>query len=127
MTDAPVAVELFCLECRRETVHRVLYRAGELYRIECSVCGRRVDIEPAYDVEPSEPAAGGGRPGERVSREDLQRHYADAFLHRVLSKPRRMTEEMRCDLTAFLLSLPLRVLTKPHRLLEEVLRRPPEA
>ena len=120
--DAPLEVELFCLECRRETVHRVLYRAGELYRVECTECGRRVDIEPVFDVEPSEPAAG-ERPGERISRAELASQYTDAFLRRVLSKPRRMTDEMRADLTAFLLSLPLRILTKPYRLLEEALKK----
>jgi hypothetical protein len=43
------------------------------------------------------------------------------LLDRILTKPHRITEEMRKDLTIFITSLPIRIMTKPIRLARELM------
>ncbi|MDI3257671.1 MAG: bh protein [Kyrpidia sp.] len=93
-----VSVELFCIQCNRETVHTVTYVHGRLHDIVCAVCGSET----------------------RVDKEAVT-HPSDGWLHRILTKPERMTREMKEELTGFLLRLPGRVASKPFRLSKEIL------
>lgn len=89
--------DLFCVHCNADRPHRVVYVGDYLTRVECTVCGKRVEI----------------------NRNRLLKLYAADFLERVLTKPQRMTQEFEGDLRHFVLSLPGRILTKPGRVLGE--------
>ncbi|MDO4288354.1 MAG: bh protein [Eubacterium sp.] len=88
---------LFCVNCDRETPHVVEYEGGQLHRIACEECGMAVQVNQEY----------------------VSAHYKEDFVRRVMSKPGRMTREMEADLSAFIKSLPFRVITKPYRVYRE--------
>ena len=46
--------------------------------------------------------------------------YTTDFIDRVLTKPQRLTEEIKRDLSQFLKSIPIRILTKPYRIAREI-------
>ncbi|MDD2414948.1 MAG: bh protein [Eubacteriaceae bacterium] len=89
---------LFCVNCDKETDHRVEYRNGQIHRVTCTECGMTVQMDQNY----------------------INDHYKDEFIKRVLTKPVRMTREMQKDLNGFLRSLPFRVITKPFRVYQEI-------
>lgn len=90
--------ELFCIHCGRDTPHTVHYVGQQISRISCGECGQTLALDPERMLE----------------------HYASEFVHRLLTKPARMTEELRRDLSRFLISLPVRVVTKPVRVAREL-------
>ena len=98
MTDS-LDARLRCLHCDRETDHSITYVGPYLNRIRCKECGTEIALDRTRAVE----------------------FYASDALERILTKPHRMTEEMRNDLTTFLASLPIRVITKPYRMAREIL------
>jgi len=56
----------------------------------------------------------------RINREKLLETYTADFIDRVLTKPHRITEEIKKDLSHFLKSMPIRILTKPYRVAREI-------
>jgi transcription elongation factor Elf1 len=88
---------LFCMNCDKETEHQIDYHDGQIHRITCKECGMAVQINQEY----------------------VNTHFKEDFVARVMTKPRRMTEEMQQDLNGFLRTLPHRVITKPYRVYKE--------
>ncbi|MGL4283805.1 bh protein [Eubacterium aggregans] len=88
---------LFCLNCDKDTDHKIEYRDGQIHRITCAECGMAIQINQEY----------------------IQAHFKEDFVTRVMSKPGRMTKEMQADLNGFIKSLPYRVITKPYRVYKE--------
>lgn len=62
---------------------------------------------------------GGLRPWTQ-SRSELVAYYTGKALFRLLTKAQRLTHEAEADLAGFARSLPLRLLSKPYRLLKEL-------
>jgi len=91
-------VQLFCLNCNKETEHTMIYKDKYLEDIKCNICGNEI----------------------KVNREKLLETYTADFIDRILTKPHRMTEEINRDLSRFLKSIPIRIITKPYRLAHEV-------
>jgi hypothetical protein len=93
-----VTVELGCLNCVRETQHEIRYVAGLLHRAECLRCGQRWDVS--------------------------HRHLTDRYFRkvpgRILSKPGRLAREARRQPIAFVLGMPVRLVSKPARVVGEV-------
>ena len=89
---------LFCLYCNKETSHTIIYKGRYLEYIRCNICGNAV----------------------RINREKLLETYTADFIDRVLTKPQRLTEEIKRDLSQFLKSIPIRILTKPYRIAREI-------
>lgn len=108
-------VELLCVQCLSLTDHSLTYQNGYLVSLECQQCGRRVEIAPVQ-------LASGSTDVHHISRSHLDQLYHREFLRRILTKPARMEKELQEDLSVFLLTLPLRLLTKPYRLVFEALR-----
>ncbi len=92
-----IRTTLFCLHCDKETLHTITYSGRYLHRIKCEKC----ETEIALD------------------RRRILETYAADTVHNILTKPHRLTEEMRKDLTAFITSLPIRIMTKPIRIAKE--------
>lgn len=89
---------LYCLYCKKETEHTIVYEGDMIKKIKCDECGTELEID----------------------KEKAKKSYTEDFINRIFTKPQRMTEELQQDLTTFLLSLPIRIVTKPYRVLEEV-------
>ncbi len=94
-----IDTELFCLHCDRETSHTIVYMQKYIHRIVCNECGTEIAID----------------------RKKIIETYTSDVIDRVLTKPRRITEEMRKDLTVFITSLPIRIITKPIKMAKEIM------
>ena len=96
-----IETNLFCLHCQKEVLHKIFYFGVALKAIQCSVCGTeiRFDRKRILEVESLE------------------------FVDRLFTKPKRLTEELRRDLTAFLSTMPIRIATKPYRLAKEIVKK----
>lgn len=92
-----IQTDLFCLHCEKETLHTISYSGRYLHRIKCEQCGTEIALD----------------------RKRILETYTAETLDRILTKPHRVTEEMRKDLTHFITSLPIRIMTKPIRLAKE--------
>ncbi|HET7657910.1 MAG TPA: bh protein [Bacillales bacterium] len=88
---------LFCIHCDEETEHKVTYLNNEIARIECEQCRHIIKLD--VDI--------------------LREFYKEVFEH-VVTKPSRMTEEYKKDLSHFLFSMPVRVVTKPYRMMNYI-------
>lgn len=88
---------LTCLRCQKDTLHGVFYQGDVIRTIRCQECG----LEVSFD------------------QTKLLALYGEDLLKRVLTKPRRLTEEYQKDLFAFFSSIPFRIVTKPYRMLKE--------
>ncbi|BER92495.1 MAG: hypothetical protein PWP60_1171 [Candidatus Atribacteria bacterium] len=98
MDGEKLTTSLYCLQCQEEVEHEIIYRAGIVQSIICKKCG----LEIGFD------------------KKKLLALYGEELVERVLTKPRRLSEEYEKDLTEFLKNLPLRILTKPYRMLKEL-------
>lgn len=114
MPKSIVSVELFCVQCNEFTEHIVTYKGERMESVKCQQCER--EIVMWYD-KPFQPLSDHG---QHVYHHNLRKLYSRRFLDRILTKPRRMEEELASDLSVFLVTLPLRIITKPVRLLQEV-------
>ncbi|MDI3534609.1 MAG: hypothetical protein PWQ82_974 [Thermosediminibacterales bacterium] len=90
--------ELFCLDCDKETVHEVTYVGNYLKCIRCSECGRTTSI----------------------NRQKLLKHFTADVIERLITKPHRITEELRNDMQRCIHTLPARIITKPFRAMKEI-------
>lgn len=90
--------ELFCIKCDKETVHEITYVGERLKSIRCSECGRTTTID----------------------RKELVKYFTIDMIDRVISKPHRVTEELRNDLQHCIKTLPARIITKPFRTINEI-------
>ncbi|MPW24746.1 bh protein [Alkalibaculum sp. M08DMB] len=97
MPNSNMDAYLFCIHCDKETNHKIHYKNNQINQIKCTNCGVEVKIDQDY----------------------VQKHFKEEFIHRVFTKPVRMTKEMEKDLTGFLRSLPYRVVSKPFRVYKE--------
>ncbi|MFZ7121480.1 MAG: bh protein [Eubacteriaceae bacterium] len=97
MPNSHMDAYLYCIHCNEETNHTIQYKNNHINQIRCKKCGIEVKIDQDY----------------------VQKHFKEEFIHRVLTKPVRITKEMEKDLTGFLKSFPYRVVTKPFRVYKE--------
>ena len=97
--------KLYCLHCHTETPHTLTYAghplSGDSYlrKIKCEDCKTVIELD-------------------RIKILEL---YGKQVVKRVLTKPSRLTKEIRDDLTNFIKSLPIRIITKPYRTAKEIL------
>lgn len=98
-----ISTELLCLACNKSTIHTFDYLDEDIKMITCSTCG--LSYELIIEINLS--------------------HYPKQLLHRLLTKPGRVLNETRSDLAGFAHTFPLRVVTKPYRLLSELVSEGP--
>ena len=96
-----IETKLYCLHCQKEAPHRISYFGVALKSIQCRVCGTEIKFDRKRILEV----------------ESLE------FVDRLFTKPKRLTEELRRDLTAFLSTMPIRIATKPYRLAKEIVKK----
>lgn len=97
-TTKRIQCDFYCNGCQKEGTHELVYSNNVLIYAECANCGRVVPF----------------------SEETLLTIYAKEMVQRILTKPQRLGQELKRDLRHAILSLPVRVITKPYRLVKEV-------
>lgn len=91
--------ELFCLHCGQERLHVITYVGDQLRRVRCQECGTQIEMD----------------------RKRILETYTTEVIDRILTKPHRITEEVRKDLSNFIHSFPIRIITKPLRVAKEII------
>lgn len=88
---------LYCTHCGEETDHEITYINEEIKSVRCEQCNRTKEL-----------------------RVDLSKEFYKEVYERVSTKPTRITKEYQEDLNHFLFTLPVRVVSKPYRLIKDV-------
>jgi len=89
---------LYCIHCEKDTLHELTYVANRLEKTKCLECGMEIKFD----------------------KEQLLMVYSKDLVKRLLTKPKRITDEAFSDLSGFLQSFPIRIVTKPSRMIKEV-------
>lgn len=88
---------LYCTRCHDETIHRVVYVNNKIQSIECEECHRLTGVKI-----------------------NAKKELYEEVYDRISTKPLRMTLEYKQDLSKFVSGMPLRVISKPYRLIKYV-------
>ncbi|MCL4493488.1 MAG: hypothetical protein M1294_01580 [Firmicutes bacterium] len=113
MNNTSAVAELFCVPCNNPTEHVVTYRRGRIHTITCQSCGRQIHV--GLDTPSSVSSSGDARYGRYCGTKS-----SGNLLYRIITKPRRVEEEIAEDMSGFWMGMPLRVMTKPARVLKEL-------
>lgn len=97
MSIEKVKTTLYCIHCEKDTLHELTYVANRIEKVKCLECGMEIKLD----------------------KKQLLLTYSEDLIERILTKPKRITKEAFSDLSGFLKSLPIRVITKPGRMLKE--------
>ncbi|MFZ4450364.1 bh protein [Salibacterium aidingense] len=89
--------DLYCIQCKEEVPHVIQYINDEISNITCRECSRAIEI----DV-------------------DIMNEFYGEIYKRIATKPSRITKEYREDLSHFFFSLPIRIISKPYRLIKDM-------
>lgn len=88
---------LFCSYCKEEVNHEITYINDDIKSIRCEQCNKTKQL-----------------------RVDVNKKFYKETYERISSKPIRITQEYKDDLSHLLMSLPVRTVSKPYRLLKDV-------
>ncbi|TWT28261.1 bh protein [Planomicrobium sp. CPCC 101110] len=88
---------LYCLHCREEVDHEITYINSQIKSIRCLECNKTKELKI-----------------------DVKKELYKEIYERISTKPTRVTEEYRKDLSHLLFSLPVRVIKKPYQVLKDV-------
>ncbi len=97
MKETEMKASLFCLQCNDDTPHSIIYINDEITSVRCEECQHTVSIQV-----------------------DIMKEFYKEIYERVFTKPSRITQEYRQDLSHFLSRLPFRVASKPYRLMRDL-------
>lgn len=97
MKITTMEADLYCINCNKNTLHEVIYLGENIKDIICTECRTTLEIDDKL----------------------VMSAYAADIFERVRTKPERISKEMREDLTKFLRSITIRVITKPYRMIKE--------
>ncbi|NLJ37647.1 MAG: bh protein [Candidatus Atribacteria bacterium] len=98
MESEEIKTILHCVRCQKDCEHIVYYQKGMISSIVCQECG----IEIGFD------------------QKKFMAYYGEDLVSRILTKPRRITEEYEKDLIKFMRDIPFRIITKPYRMIKEI-------
>lgn len=89
---------LYCLHCKEETKHIIIYENKIIKKIKCQKC--KIELE--------------------INKENIKEKYANEYIEKILIEPQKITDEIQKNLCNFLLSLPIRIMVKPYKLIKEI-------
>jgi hypothetical protein len=98
MKDEITKITLFCINCNEETPHTVQYIGSYLRSVSCDNCTKKIEID----------------------RRHLRTVFAEDFIDRILTKPHRMTEDMKRAVAILMPFFPKRLIREPLKVLKEI-------
>jgi hypothetical protein len=98
MKDEISKITMFCINCNEETPHTVQYIGNFLRSITCDNCTKKIEID----------------------RRHLRTVFAEDFIDRILTKPHRMTEDMKKALATLTPFFPKRLFKEPLQVFREI-------
>ena len=98
MKDEEAKIVLFCINCNKESPHAVNYIGSYLRSVSCNNCSRTIEID----------------------RRHLRTVFAEDFINRILTKPHRMTEDMKKAVAILMPFFPKRLIREPIKVLKEI-------
>jgi len=98
MKDEEAKIVLFCINCNKESPHTVNYIGSYLRSVSCNNCSRTIEID----------------------RSHLRTVFAEDFINRILTKPHRMTEDMKKAVATLMPFFPKRLIREPIKVLKEI-------
>jgi len=98
MKDEEAKIVLFCINCDKESFHTVNYIGSYLRSVSCNNCSRTIEID----------------------RRHLRTVFAEDFINRILTKPHRMTEDMKKAVATLMPFFPKRLIREPIKVLKEI-------
>lgn len=93
-----ITTELFCPKCKEETIHEITYFEDKISKMMCLECGKEYCL---------------------LDSEDIYFKYLKKLHNRIKTKPNRIKKEIKEDMSKSISSLPIRMIKKPFRMLEE--------
>ncbi len=96
--DEKKEITLFCVNCNKEVSHTVHYIGNYLKSVSCNNCGKKIEID----------------------RRHLRTVFAEDFINRILTKPHRMTEDMKKAVATLMPFFPKRLIREPLKVLKEI-------
>lgn len=96
--DEKTEIVLFCVNCNKEVPHTVYYIGNYLKSVSCDNCGKKIEID----------------------RRHLRTVFAEDFINRILTKPHRMTEDMKKAVATLVPFFPKRLIREPLKVLKEI-------
>ncbi|MFO7928584.1 MAG: hypothetical protein R6U35_02845 [Candidatus Humimicrobiaceae bacterium] len=96
--DEKAKITLFCVNCNKEVPHTVYYIGNYLRSVTCDNCGKKIEID----------------------RRHLRTVFAEDFINRILTKPHRMTEDMKKAVATLMPFFPKRLIREPLKVLKEI-------
>ena len=98
MNDEEAKIILFCVNCDKESSHTVHYIGSYLKSVSCDSCAKKIEID----------------------RRHLRTVFAEDFINRILTKPHRMTEDMKKAVATLVPFFPKRLIREPLKVLKEI-------
>ncbi len=98
MKDEESKIILYCVNCDEEVSHSVHYIGSYLRSVKCDRCGKKIEID----------------------RRHLRTVFAEDFVNRILTKPHRMTEDMKKALAILVPFFPKRLIKEPLTVIKEI-------
>jgi hypothetical protein len=97
MNIKKMEADLFCIRCKEDVEHKITYVNNKIASVKCLACQNAMELNI-----------------------DVSKEFYKEIYYRISTKPSRITKEYREDLSNFLFSLPVRVVSKPYRLLKDI-------
>ncbi len=98
MKDEESKIILYCVNCDEEVAHSVYYTGSYLRSVECDKCGKKIEVD----------------------RRHLRTVFAEDFIDRILTKPHRMTEDMKKAFAILVPFFPKRLIKEPLTVIKEI-------
>jgi hypothetical protein len=98
MKDEKAKIVLFCVNCNKESPHTVYYIGNYLRSVVCDNCNKKIEID----------------------RRHLKTVFAEEFINRILTKPHRVTEDMKKAIATLMPFFPKRLFKEPLKVMKEI-------
>ncbi|MCL5071746.1 MAG: bh protein [Actinobacteria bacterium] len=97
--DEETKIVLFCINCNSETQHTVNYIGEYLKSIQCDECSKKFEID----------------------RRHLRTVFAEDFIDRILTKPHRMSHDLKEAMAYLVPFFPKRLFKEPKKVIKEII------
>ena len=134
--EEKIITELFCLACGADSGHDIGDNNKHVIHAICGSCEKKAEcytkiitvklpIDLSQKIISMLPKKLNEQTSEHGETDDDSKScfletYSKNLIYRIITKPSRLSQEMRSDICSFLHTIPVRVITKPARLANEI-------